>query len=78
MSFNTRPSTIAEVNSWVAGRLTNARNELKRTDPSDPNYEWLLERIAYYEKYIDARNKLIGKKLPESKRSAWLKKLDKL
>jgi len=78
MSFNTRPSTINEVNSWVAGRLTNARNELKRTDPEHPNYDYLLERIAYYEKFIDARNKIIGKKLPESKRNAWMKKLDKL
>ena len=76
--FNTRPSTINEINSWVAGRLTNTRNELRRTDPNDPLYEYLLERIAYYEKYIDARTNLIGKKLPESKRNECLKKLDKL
>jgi len=76
--FNTRPSTINEVNGWVSKRLSAARDELSRTDKDDPLYEYLLERIAYLEKFIDARSKLIGKKLPESKRNAWLKKLDKL
>lgn len=68
MAFNTKPSTIAEVNSWVAKRRTNAYYQLKQTDPSDPMYKYLEERIAYYDKYIDARNNLIGKKLPKSKR----------
>ena len=78
MAFNTRPSTINEINSWVAGRLTNARYQLKQTNKDDPLYDYLLDRIAYYEKFIEARNKLIGKKLPESKRDRWKKKLDKL
>jgi len=71
MSFNTRPSTINEINSWVNKRLTNARYQLKQTDPSDPLYEYLLERIAYYEKYVDVRTNLIGKKLPTKKRDEW-------
>lgn len=77
MAFNTRPSTIAEVNSWVNKRKTNAEYQLKQTDPSDPLYQYLLDRIAYYEKYVEARTSLIGKKLPESKRNAWRKKLNK-
>ena len=77
MAFNTKPSTIAEINGWVAGRLTNTRNQLKRTDKDDPLYDYLLERIAYYEKFIAARESLIGKKLPPSRRDKWKKKLDK-
>ncbi len=50
MSFNTNRSTINEINGWVAGRLTNIRRQLKATDPNDPMYEYLLERIAYHEK----------------------------
>jgi hypothetical protein len=30
MSFNTRPSTIAEINSWVNKRKTNALYQLKK------------------------------------------------
>jgi hypothetical protein len=71
MAFNTKPSTIAEVNSWVSKRRTNALYQLKQTDPSDPMYQYLLERIAYFDKYIAARNSLIGKKLPPSKRDRW-------
>ena len=69
MSFNTNRSTINEVNGWVAGRLTNIRRQLKITDPEDPMYEYLLERIAYHEKFIDARNSMIGKELPPNKRA---------
>lgn len=68
MAFNTRPSTIAEINSWVNKRRTNALYQLKQTDINDPLYQYLLERIAYFDKYIDARNNLIGKKLPASER----------
>jgi hypothetical protein len=71
MSFNTRPSTIAEINSWVNKRLTNTRYQLQQTDKDDPLYEYLLERIAYYEKYVTARESLIGKKLPVKKRDRW-------
>ena len=77
MAFNTRPSTINEINGWVSGRLYNAKDQLRRTDKDDPLYDYLLERIAYFEKFIEARQKLIGKKLPESKRDQWKKKLDK-
>lgn len=68
MAFNTKPSTIAEINSWVSKRRTNAVYQLKQTDPNDPLYQYLLERIEYFDKFIDARNRLIGKKLPMSKR----------
>ena len=78
MSFNTRPSTINEINGWVSGRLTNVLDEMKRTPKGTPEYEYLEGRVEYLQKFIDARNSLIGKKLPESKRNAWLKKLDKL
>ena len=78
MSFNTRPSTIHEINGWVSGRLTNVLDEMKRTPKGTPEYEYLEGRVEYLQKFIDARNSLIGKKLPESKRNAWLKKLDKL
>lgn len=71
MAFNTRPSTIAEVNSWVNKRKTNAEYQLKQTDPSDPLYQYLLDRIAYCEKFVDARTSLIGKKLPTKKRDQW-------
>jgi hypothetical protein len=64
MAFNTRPSTIREVNSWVNKRVAAAQDELRRTDPSDPKYQYLLDRIAYMEKYVDARTNLMGKKLP--------------
>jgi hypothetical protein len=71
MAFNTNPSTIAEINSWVAKRKTNTEYQLKQTDPSDPMYQYYLDRIAYYDKYIDARTNLIGKKLPTPKRDKW-------
>jgi hypothetical protein len=71
MAFNTRPSTIAEINGWVNKRKTNAEYQLKQTDPSDPLYDYLLGRIAYYEQFVDARNSLIGKKLPTTKRDRW-------
>lgn len=74
MAFNTKPSTIAEINSWVNKRKTNALYQLKQTDPADPMYKYLLERIEYFDKYIDARNSLIGKKLPTSKRDEWKNK----
>ena len=71
MSFNTRPSTIAEINSWVNKRKTNALYQLKQTDPEDPMYAYLQERIAYYDKFVEARTSLIGKNLPRSKRDQW-------
>lgn len=71
MAFNTRPSTINEINRWVNKRKTNAEYQLKQTDPSDPLYQYLLDRIAYYDKYVEARTNLIGKKLPPSKRDKW-------
>ena len=77
MAFNTKPSTIAEINSWVSGRLTNVKNEMRRTKKGTPEYEYLIEREEYLQKFIDVRNSMIGKKLPESKRDAWKKKLDK-
>ena len=47
MAFNTRPSTIAEVNSWVSNRLTNVLNEMKRTPKGTPEYEYLEGRVEY-------------------------------
>ena len=77
MAFNTKPSTINEINGWVSGRLTNVLDEMKRTPKGTPEYEYLEGRVEYLQKFIDARNSLIGKKLPESKRDQWKKKLDK-
>jgi|TARA_B100002019_G_scaffold292016_1_gene313880 hypothetical protein len=71
MSFNTRPSTIAEINSWVNKRKTDALYQLKQTPKDDPLYDYLLERIAYFDKFVEARTSLIGKKLPRSKRDDW-------
>ena len=71
MSFNTRPSTIAEINSWVNKRKTDALYQLKQTPNDDPLYDYLLERIAYFDKFVEARTSLIGKKLPRSKRDDW-------
>ena len=51
---------------------------MKRTKKGTPEYDYLLEREAYLQKFIDARTSLIGKELPENKRNAWMKKLDKL
>lgn len=77
MAFNTKPSTINEINGWVSGRLTNVLDEMKRTPKGTPEYEYLEGRVEYFQKFIDARNSMIGKKLPESKRDQWKKKLDK-
>jgi hypothetical protein len=77
MAFNTKPSTINEINGWVSGRLTNVLDEMKRTPKGTPEYEYLEGRVEYLQKFIDARNSIIGKKLPESKRDQWKKKLDK-
>ena len=77
MAFNTKPSTINEINGWVSGRLTNVMDEMKRTPKGTPEYEYLEGRVEYLQKFIDARNSIIGKKLPESKRDQWKKKLDK-
>lgn len=68
MAFNTKPSTIAEINSWVNKRITNYEYQMKQVDPSDPLYSYFQERIAYCKKYVEARNNLIGKKLPKRKR----------
>ena len=68
MAFNTKPSTIAEINSWVSKRRTNALYQLRQTDPNDPLHKYLLERIEYFDRFIDARSSLIGKKLPTAKR----------
>ena len=70
MAFNTKPSTINEINGWVSGRLTNVLDEMKRTPKGTPEYEYLEGRVEYLQKFIDARNSIIGKKLPESKRDA--------
>ena len=74
MSFNTRPSTIAVINSWVNKRKTNALYQLKKTSKDDPLYDYLIERIAYYDRFVEARTNLIGKKLPDNPRDAWKKK----
>jgi hypothetical protein len=50
---------------------------MKRTPKGTPEYEYLEERVKYLQSFIDARNSMIGKKLPESKRDAWKKKLGK-
>ncbi len=76
MSFNTRPSTIAEINSWVNKRKTNALYQLKKTPKDDPLYDYLIERIAYYDRFVAARTSMIGKKLPKNPRDAWKDKKD--
>ena len=77
MSFNTRPSTINEIAGFVDKRLTNAKNQLAATDPSNPNYEYLLERVEALEKNSANIKSMMGKKIPESSRDKWKKKLDK-
>jgi len=78
MSFPTNPSAIAEISGYVDKRLTNAVNQLAQTDPKDPVYDYLLERIAYLSKNSNAIKAMVGKKLPESKRDRWLKILGKV
>jgi len=42
---------------------------LKQTDPKDPFYAYLLERIEYCKTYTDKMDSMIGKKLPPNKRA---------
>ena len=73
MAFNTRPSTINEIAGFVDKRLTNARNQLAATDPSHPNYKYILERVEALEKNSSNIKAMMGKKLPELKRDRWKK-----
>ena len=73
MSFNTRPSTINEINGWVSARLSNVHRQMEITPEDDPLYEYLLERKQYLEKFIEARQSMIGKTLPENPRDKWKK-----
>ncbi len=74
MAFNTRPSTINEIAGFVDKRLTNARNQLAATDPDNPNYQSLVERVEALEKNSSKIKSMVGMKLPESKRDSWRKK----
>lgn len=66
--FNTKPSTIREINSWTNKRRTNYEYQLKQTDPKDPLYNYLLERIEYCKKHTERLDSIVGKKLPKNKR----------
>ena len=77
MAFNTRPSTINEVAGFVEKRLTNARNQLRQMNENDPNYEYVQNRIIELENHAAKIRAMVGKKLPESPRDQWKKKLDK-
>ena len=67
--FNTRPSTIREINSWINKRRTNYEYQLKQTNPKDPMYQYLLERIEYCKTYTNKLDSMMGKKLPPNKRA---------
>lgn len=67
--FNTRPSTIREINSWINKRRTNYEYQLKQTDPKDPMYEYLLGRIESCKSYTGKLDSMMGKKLPPNKRA---------
>jgi len=62
--FNTRPSTIREIQSWIHGRKSAARAELKNTEPGTEKYDYLLGRLAYYDEWSQKYGSLIGKKMP--------------
>ena len=67
--FNTKPSTIREIQSWINKRRTNAMYELKRTDPNSPMHKYLQDRIEYYDSYVKQLESMMGKKLPPNKRA---------
>ena len=67
--FNTKPSTIREIQSWINKRKTNAVYQLQRTDPNSPMYKYLQERIEYYDSYVQQLQSMMGKKLPPNKRA---------
>lgn len=68
MGFNTRPSTIREISSFVNKRQTNVDYQLQNTDPYSAEYQYLLNRKNFLQKHVDTLESLIGKKIPKSKR----------
>lgn len=64
MAFNTRPATIREIQSWIHRTTTQIKNELKRTQPGTPEYEYLVERLNYCDSHSKNLESLTGKKLP--------------
>jgi len=62
--MNTNYSTIAEIRSWINRAVSNVEDQLRRIDETDPNYQWLVDRLAYLKEYSEKYTDLIGKDMP--------------
>ena len=63
--MNTNYSTIAEIRSWINRAVSNVQDQLRRIDETDPNYEWLVNRLDYLKEYSSKYEKMTGKSLPK-------------
>ena len=65
--MNTNYSAIAEIQSWINRSVSNVEDQLRRIDESDPNYQWLVDRLAYLKEYSAKYGSMIGKKMPKKR-----------
>lgn len=75
--MNTNYSTIAEIRSWIHRQASNVRDQLKRIDETDPNYQWLVDRLEYLEKHSKKYENMTGKDLPKRRDRSNLKHYNK-
>jgi len=64
MGFNTKPSTIREIQSWIHKTTTQIKHQMRRTEPGTDEYQYLVERLDYCNKHSAQLESMIGKTLP--------------
>jgi hypothetical protein len=64
MGFNTKPSTIREIQSWIHRTTAQIKNEMSRTEPGTPEYQYLEQRLEYCDKHSAQLGAMVGKSLP--------------
>ncbi len=63
--MNTNYTTIAEIRSWIHRAVSNVEDQLKRIDETHPNYQWLIDRLAYLKEHSEKYNSMTGKQMPK-------------
>ena len=75
--MNTNYSTIAEIRSWIHRQTSNVRDQLRRIDETDPNYQWLVDRLEYLEKHSKKYENMTGQEMPKRRDRSNLKHYNK-
>ena len=75
--MNTNYSTIAEIRSWIHRAISNVNDQLKRIDETDPNYQWLVDRLEYLKKHSAKYEAMTGQALPKPRDRSNLKHYNK-